>query len=184
MSWERKFQNIQSQVHLEQDLIAEVIQQRLEKLSEEGFDQGYGLFYLDHAVFWSRIENGILRLHEGEAVESRYIQKARIFNRDRELLIYRRGDGRYNLRLRVDGSGDSVEVMDDRQVLLGAADGSSETAFTELSEDAGSSGWVPARISSGKRAALITRNYIQYANDLLAGFVDSRLMDIEEVKES
>lgn len=184
MSWERKFHEIPSEVQSKSGVTLGEIRSQLASLADPGLSEGYALMVMDHEVLWGRLEKGSLIFRATDSFDPAYLLKGRIFNAGCELLIQRRGDGTYFTRLRVDGKGTSVEVMDDRQILLGVSTETDPADFTLVQEEAGSSGWIPRRLNPDQRAALLTRNYIEYAGDLLAGYVDSRLMSIEEVRES
>jgi len=182
MSWKRQYRSIQSEVKTQTDITQTALEAILSDLAASGLANSLGLFYLDHEVVWAKITAGKIHSLETDEIKVVTIQKARIFNDDRELLIIRQANGNYRTRLRIDGSGKPATVLEDRQVLLGASIEQANGGFSYLDESAGSSGWVPVEIKADGRAALITRSYIEYAGDLLAGYADHRIVAIEEVK--
>ena len=180
MSWERKFHKIQTTATTQVGLSLDQVKEQLSDLGGVGLSEGLALCFFDHQVAWAKIMDGQVVSAEFESLEITYLQKARFFNAAGELLILRQSDGTYTSRLRRDGTGEEMEVLDDRQLLLGE-NTQTEADFSYLEEQAGNSGSVPVQLTPGKRAALVTRNYIEYAGNLLAGYVDTRLVGIEEV---
>ena len=103
----------------------------------------------------------------------------RLFNENRELFLRRIESNKWLCRLREDGIGEEIHVMDAHQFLLGVSQGEGE--FSHLWESSGSAKYVPLSVEKDKRAIINTRNYIGYAGGLLANFEDSRILSIEEV---
>jgi len=152
----------------------------LEDVTKSNLGDALAIFYFDDGIRWAKFENGKFVFHNSKTYEIQYLQEVRIFTKDKEMLLRRNADKTFFCRLRVDGNGDEIDIIETNQLLLGNTSGY-DNGFTLFKEKSGSSGWVPGEYSSNK-IAIKTINYINYADDMLAGFVDSRFVKIEEVK--
>ncbi len=150
----------------------------LELCRQYGLTNGWALFYRLQGPCWARIQDGELHLPAEEELEPTGIEKARLFNEDREILIWI-DDNRWRYRVRVDGEGEPVDVIDADQMLLGQAQ-QSQNGFTWLWETQGGAGWIPLALERNRRAKIATRNYIGYVRGCQAGFFDCRFMNLLE----
>jgi CRISPR-associated protein (TIGR03984 family) len=135
--------------------------------------------YLDYRVLIGKFENDVFALCENETIDAKFVQRLRVFNHDRELLIWRSKDGLKG-RLRIDESGKDTDVVDAGQVLFGTK-AESMSNFTRLTEDRGTEIILPfANINvddKKKRVCVKTRNYIEY-NSIThqATYIDCRFV--------
>lgn len=105
----------------------------------------------------------------------------RVFNKDKEMLIYRTGNG-FKGRLRIDdkdGTGTAVIVAN--QVLFGTKkDEKSNNSYTKITEERGTSLVLPFGEldvdDKEKRIFIKTHNYIDYNAVNQATYVDCRFV--------
>lgn len=141
---------------------------------------GHVLFFFDHKVIWAKWDGNSFEFNQNkDDCDISNLQMMRLFNEDKELFVRRIEATKWFCRLREDEEGNEAQVIDARQYLLGESQGEGE--FSELWESSGSAKEVPISIAKGNRAFITTRNYIGFADDLLANFEDSRFLSIEEV---
>ncbi|MDM8522007.1 CRISPR-associated protein Csx19 [Desulfococcaceae bacterium HSG8] len=128
-------------------------------------DKSFAVAYLDYAVLIGTWENNAFHFPENKEPEPEYIQKLRVFNLNRELLIWRTRNSLKG-RLRADGeNGTETEVVVAHQVLFGTRKGSyCNNSFTEITEDRGTSLILPFAnlIVNDKRnrIRIRTHNYV------------------------
>jgi len=127
---------------------------------------GYIIAYLDYRVLIGKVNNNGFEFYNNEKIEEKYIQKLRLFNDDRELLIWRNNDGLKG-RLRIDGDGEDTKdtfVVDACQVLWGTKKDKLGNGWIKLYEDRGTELIIPYNedvvINEGKRLFIKTRNYV------------------------
>lgn len=144
----------------------------------------HAVFYLDYGIRFARRENGNLQFHEPEAPAAKYLQLARIFNENRELKIWRVGEG-FQYRLRRDEEGDDQFAIDAEQNLWGTRvehqiNGKKlPTDWTRLGEERGTELIVPFAIAEAELPACIkTRNYIGEMANGQATYVDCRFVSL------
>lgn len=152
-----------------------------QSISENIKDKSFVAAYLDYKVLIGKFEDKRLYFYDDESFEARYIQRLRVFNEDRELLIWRSSDGLKG-RLRIDGEGDDAFVVDAEQVLFGT-EAEDLKGFTRIREKRGTELILPIsdlRIDDKKNRAFIkTRNYIGFNEDThQAGYIDCRFVGL------
>jgi len=132
---------------------------------------GYVIAYLDYKVLIGKVNNNGLEFYNNEKIEEKYIQRLRLFNDDRELLIWRNNDGLKG-RLRIDGDGEDTKdtfVVDACQVLWGTKKDKLGNGWIKLFEDRGTELIIPYNedvvINEGKRLFIKTRNYVSTTPD-------------------
>jgi len=141
---------------------------------------GFVVVYLDYKVLIGKINNNGFKFHNNEPIEEKYIQKLRLFNNDKELLVWRDYNGLKG-RLRIDGEGDDTYVVDACQVLWGIRSEALGNGWIKLSEERGTELILPyknVKIDDRKnRLFLKTRNYIGF-HPLThqATYIDCRLV--------
>lgn len=145
---------------------------------------GWVVAYLDYKVLVGRFENRLFSFFRGEIFEPKFMQKIRVFNDERELFIWRQGHD-YKARLRVDGEGEKEECVEARQIIWGTEILCKEDGWTVITEKRGTEIALPlpdleVGEENNRRAVLVTRNYIDYKNGCLAGYVDCRMVRLEE----
>ena len=148
-----------------------------------GNDEGYFVAYLDYKVLIGKFCN---RAFPGKLFDPKFVQKMRLFNKSKELYIWRNSQNEnvFSGRLRIDGEGEKpVDVIDAWQALYGTRC-KEENGVTSLTEDRGTNLAIPFSglkfdkdpEKSDLPIRIYTRNYIGY-NDLgQAGYEDCRFV--------
>jgi len=158
---------------------------------ESGIDSGCVVAYLDYGVLVGVFCEGAFCFRDSASFEPRFLQKLRVFNRERELLAWRAGGAGLKGRLRVDKPCDRdeaegvVKCIDAAQYLWG------ETAephddWLILREKRGITVTVPVKDGAGlgrkTKVRLLLRNYIDYVPETgQAGYSDCRMTGFEIV---
>jgi len=146
----------------------------VETLARDRFGEiGFCVFYLDNKVIFGRYNGESFLFYNKDLPKPEFIQKMRLFNKNKELLLWRKqwkkSSGDFAFRLRVDGEGDNTDAIDAMQVLWGTKANSLDENFTEISEKRGMKIIVPLKgveVDDGeKRLFILTRNYITYETD-------------------
>lgn len=142
-----------------------------------GNDKGYFIVYLDYSVLIGKFCNGAF---QGEKFDDpKFIQKIKLFNKSKELYIWRKDENAFSGRLRVDGEGEkSVDVIDAWQALYGTRS-KEEGGATFLSEDRGTNLVLPftgLNEENDLPVRIYTRNYIGYNELGQAGYEDCRFV--------
>ncbi len=158
-------------------------------LADTFIDNGYVVAFLDHAVLTGKFQERKLVFSIALTnFDPYFIQKFRLFNKDKELYIWRCVTG-YKARLRTDypaKGGDSAKsnvlaCVDTDQVLWGTRAEKIAGQVTKLTEKRGVELYLPIDIISvdekENRVKIKTRNYID--NNILgqAGYIDCRFID-------
>lgn len=143
----------------------------------------YGVFYLDYGIKIGKWENGGFAFY-GSKPDLSYLQLARIFNKDKELKIWRASEG-YMYRLRDDTQGDLCHAVEARQYLWGTRAEPLGDGWTRLYEERGTEVILPLAIAhtegnSLPLARVHTRNYIGYPHNNQASYVDCRFVAFEK----
>lgn len=144
---------------------------------------GYCVCYLDYKVLIGEYDGSSFRFYGGEMFEPRFIQRMRLFSEIQELYIWRKNNGWFSGRLRVDGEGNNTDVVKAYQVLWGT-DCKHISGFTRIYEDRGTELFLPFEnmiVDEKEKKALIkTHNYISYEikekSYQQAGYVDCRFV--------
>jgi len=143
-------------------------------------DTGYGVAYIDYKVLVGKYDNSLLVFYNNEVFNIMYLQKIRVFNAEKELFIWRRGENLFNMRLRSDSGGEKQYVVDAEQVLWGTRQKTLEAGWSKIFESRGMEIILPFtsnRLDENEyRVKIKTRNYIAFNQVGQAGYVDSRFM--------
>lgn len=155
----------------------------IKQLVKERFTaDAYAVIYLDYKVLIGKFRDGDFRFYNDETFEDKFVQRARIFDNDKELHIWRTNSG-LNARIRIDNEGDHVTVIDARQVLFGTKAQTLNDGFTKLVEDRGTELIVPFEKltidDKKKRLLLHTRSYVGFNEAFQAGYVDCRFIGFD-----
>lgn len=145
-------------------------------------DPGIAVAYLNYTVLVGKYENETLYFYKDQSFEIKQLQRLRVFNENKELLLWLKNET-YNARLRVDGVGELLDVVDAGQILWGTDVVSLDNGWSLVYEARGTELILPLKgmeLDKGKkRLKLKTRNYI-CANEVgQAGYFDSRFVSIE-----
>lgn len=149
------------------------------KVKEYFKDNGLFIVYLDYKVIIGKYENNDFIACGNEKFEPKYIQKIRVFNKNKELLLYR-SEGKLKGRIRVDNiAATDCDIIEADQVIFGTTANVSK-GFTLITETRGTEIILPYEESSvdenQNRTKIKTRNYIDYNELGQAGYVDSRFV--------
>lgn len=152
------------------------------KLTQQHFNSSaYLVAYLDYKVLIGLYhpKKRQMIFADGETLESKYIQKLRVFDSSKELLIWRSKD-RLKGRIRIDGEGEEIEVVEANQVLWGTRLVDIRNNFAEITEDRGTTLILPITNldidNHIKRIFIKTRNYIGYTPNYQATYIDCRFV--------
>lgn len=150
----------------------------IEELKE--MKTGFAVCWLWHEVLFGKIENGSLVFPVGRTPNlDRDLREMRLFNKDRELYLFRTEKG-FRFRRRIDGNGEQAEYIEVQQILWGTAD-VVQGGWTTLSERRGIRLTVPIEargVDEKHRVVLVTRNYITESGIGQAGITDCRFVDL------
>lgn len=164
----KPFENIKSQM-LESDIFRD--------FNEKGFV----VAWLDYKVLIGTWGNEHFYFPNDETFENKYIQRLRIFNIDKELLVWRTGSG-FHARLREDNmKGLGTHVVVAEQVLFGTKKGDDRKGnFTQITEDRGTTITLPFKDlqvdNKNRRVFIKTHNYVDYNAVYQATYVDCRFV--------
>jgi CRISPR-associated protein (TIGR03984 family) len=97
------------------------------------------LAHADDGVIWGRVADDGLTfpppsLLRQAAFRDLTLQKARLFNEQEELFLWRIGEKQWRARRITDGQGDAIRYYDEPQVLWGTQVEASEDGFSRLAE--------------------------------------------------
>lgn len=139
-----------------------------------GNDEGYFVAYLDYKVLIGKFCN---RAFPGKLFDPKFVQKMRLFNKSKELYIWRNSQNVFSGRLRIDEKGKDVDVIDAWQALYGTSC-KEEDGVTSLTEERGTNLAIPFSGLDEKSDLPIrihTRNYITMLGQ--AGYDDCRFVE-------
>lgn len=146
-------------------------------------NDGYVVVYLYYKVLIGKKEKNKLVFFNNETFETKHILRLRVFNYRAELMIWRRKESIFNMRLRIDDALDNSTkeiVINTRQIIWGTTLTHLNGGWSELSEKRGTKIVVPFDnliINNQKnRLELWVRNYITYNEYGQAGYSDSRFV--------
>ncbi len=158
---------------------------KLEPLLKELFvDNSYVVAWLDYKVLIGTCSKGSLRFCDGETFDYKHIQRLRVFNRQKELLLWR-NNGKWNARARNDdlaGKGATAVVAE--QVVVGTDARPINGMFTEISEKRGAKLNIPfTNIKVDDKQRLLervfikTHNYVKTNTVHQASYFDCRFVE-------
>lgn len=135
-----------------------------------GNENGYFVAYLDYKVLIGKF---CATSFQGEKFDPKFVQRLRLFHQSKELYIWRQDKNTFCSRLRVDGQGDDVDVIDAWQVIYGT-----KIKDGVLTEDRGTHLVIPFTDikESDLPIKIHTRNYIGYNKLGQAGYEDCRFV--------
>ena len=146
-----------------------------------GAGRSFVVAFLDYKVLIGTYEDSKYNFHENENIESKYIQRLRVFNETEELHLWRTSEGLKG-RLRIDSEGNESYVVDAYQVLFGTRSEPSGN-YTRISEERGTELFLPfqdlevyVKKEKKGRISIKTRNYIDYNSMFQATYIDCRFM--------
>jgi len=144
-----------------ESIIVENLKDAISKFNSNGFY----VAYLDHRVVIGRIISNKLESYNDKIIEEKYIQKMRIFNEQKELLIWR-NQGNLKGRFRIDGEGEEAFVVNSFQLLWGTDKHNLGNNWIKVYEKRGTELILPlgdVNVDNRKnRLFLKSRNYIDF----------------------
>jgi CRISPR-associated protein (TIGR03984 family) len=151
-------------------------------LMENIKEKSFAVVWLDYKVLIGTWDGKDFQFYNDETFENKYLQRMRVFNKDREMLVYRTGGG-FKGRLRIDDKdGKGAEVIVAKQVLFGTKKDESckDSNYTKITEKRGTSLVLPFGgldvYNKKKRVFIKTHNYIDYNAVNQATYVDCRFV--------
>ncbi len=156
-----------------------------EKVREIFNDNGFVVAYLDYKVLIGKFDEGVFVFYDNESFEPRYLQKLRVFNEDKELLLWRQSEDLFRMRLRIDKEGKPMDYVTARQVLWGTKSEDLGGSWCRIYEERGTELILPVEDpklvgKEGKRRVkILTYNYIDFNEVGQAGYVDCRFVRFE-----
>jgi CRISPR-associated protein (TIGR03984 family) len=169
----------------------EKVNDPMEYIKNKFQEDGFVVAYLDYKVLIGRYLKAQKKplFYKNVSFEPQFLQKIRVFNRDKEVFIWRTEDG-FKGRLRVDEQGKGTFVVDANQVLWGTKAEKKTNDFTILTEERGTELILPLPFSEledindeKNRVFLKTRNYIGDNDIGQATYVDSRFLGFATGKD-
>ena len=146
--------------------------------------------YLYHRVVIGRIENKqfVYYKQENSDVKLSNMLKLRVFNEDSELFVWKTSLGGYRARLRTDGQGPELGIVEAKQVLFGTKVQQLPNGYSKFTEDRGTEIILPMtnlKIDEKEhRMCVKTRSYIGYIEETgQATYEDVRFVKFEMYKE-
>ncbi|MBW2165006.1 MAG: TIGR03984 family CRISPR-associated protein [Deltaproteobacteria bacterium] len=144
-------------------------------------EKSFAVVWLDYKVLIGTWDGKGFQFYDNKPFKNKYLQRMRVFNKDREMLIYRTGNG-FKGRLRIDDKdGKGIEVIVAKQVLFGTKGASCNDSYTEITEKRGTSLVLPFGElnvdDKEKRIKIKTHNYIDYNAVKQATYVDCRFVE-------
>ncbi|MGH7455871.1 MAG: type III-D CRISPR-associated protein Csx19 [bacterium] len=164
--------------------LGEIDYDKLFSLTSENFgEQAYVVAWLDYKVLIGLWQNQDFHFHESKTFDLKYVQRLRIFDKQKELLVWRTNGG-WQGRLRSDGQGEKFEdVVVAHQLLFGTKGKRWDPLYAEIKEDRGTKLVLPlADISfdrDGKlddRVFIKTHNYVKTNSVHQATYFDCRFV--------
>ncbi|RPI19842.1 MAG: TIGR03984 family CRISPR-associated protein [Ignavibacteriae bacterium] len=147
-------------------------------------ETGYFITYLDYKVIIGKYESGKFINYDNEQLDLKYIQKMRIFNKNKELLVWRT-DGKWKGRVRTDEEGEECDIVVADQVLFGTR-ATKCAGYSTLEDSRGTNLKLPFEFEINeyksiedrkKRIKIKTHNYIDYNENNQAEYVDCRFVE-------
>ena len=160
------------------------VEEILEKINQN-FDQATLFTLLKDKAIFGKYTNQTIQFPENETITFPMIEEMRIFNKDKELYIWRENNtlkGRLRKDLPETGKQDREYVISNL-VLWGTRAKTAKPGWTTLKEDRGIEYTVPyqvKRVDEKHPLRLRIHTYIGYINDIQAGYIDSRFVEITE----
>ncbi|NLU11096.1 MAG: TIGR03984 family CRISPR-associated protein [Tepidanaerobacter acetatoxydans] len=159
--------------------------QDLQKNINENFkEKSYAVVYLDYKVLIGKINEKNLKFYNDEVFDPKFIVKMRVFNEEKELLLWRQDEYKFEGRMRLDNEGDNIQYFVEVDQVLWGNPKSINNEWTVLKEARGTEIYIPylykPEYSSSKRLAIRTRNYVGYNEIGQAGYTDCRFVSFCE----
>ncbi len=143
-------------------------------------EENFFVAFMHHTVSIGKF-NGDFQTYPGREISLKHLLDIRVFNKDEEVYIRRRGGKGFNWRYRRDEEGSDCDVVDIHQVLWGTDVEELQNGWNRVFEARGTELIVPFKNKDLKiddkqnRIKILTRHYIDYKNHQ-AGYADARMV--------
>ena len=135
--------------------------------------------WMDHQVLFGRWDGSSFSFYrEQEKIEAKYIKRMRMFNQNKELMLYRCKEGLRG-RYRTDGEGEDADIIISHQLLFGTHIKSLESSgYIKLTEEQVAPIILPIDHidESAERVFVVTHNYIEKNSLSQATYIDCRFV--------
>ena len=136
--------------------------------------------WMDYKVLIGTCDGGRPHFHKDEQFEYKYVQRLRVFDQQKELLVWR-NNGKWKGRLRMDNfSGTGTIIVLTHQLLFGTSATPLDAQFTEISERRGTILILPfsnINVDNNRQRVFIkTHNYIKFNAAHQATYCDCRFV--------
>ncbi|HHY79109.1 MAG TPA: TIGR03984 family CRISPR-associated protein [Thermoanaerobacter sp.] len=153
----------------------------LQKNINENFrEEGYIVAYLDYKVIIGRVNKNNLKFYNDETFDPKFIVKMRVFNKDKELLLWRQDECKFKGRIRLDNEGDIIQHLVEADQILSGNPQSINDEWTMLKDARGTEIYIPylhnPKHFIDDSLAIKTRNYVTYNEIGQAGYTDCRFV--------
>lgn len=160
------------QINNEDDLLSIV--------KNEFGETGYFIAYLNYKVIIGRFDKNFIT-YENDNIDPIHLQKMRVFNQIKEIYLWKTESENFNIRVRIDGEGELVDIVKTKQVLWGTKAKKLDDEWSKIYEQRGIEIIIPFSNvdinDKEKRIKIETINYIGYNDIGQAGYIDSRFVD-------
>jgi len=154
----------------------------LEALNENFVDKSYVVAWLDHEVLIGLWQNQNFLFYENKPFDLKYVQRLRVFDQQKELLVWR-SNGAWKGRLRIDDRGEKTDAVVAHQLLFGTKGKRLSPQYAKIEEDRGTQLVLPLKgidfdddDNPSTRVFIKTRNYIKTNAVHQAGYFDCRFV--------
>lgn len=136
-----------------------------------------------------KVHGGKIVCYDNAAFDEDNMSEIRIFDQNQELHVKRGRNNELMGRLRHDGETQNSETAavvtytDAQNILYGATAESEKGEYRLLKEDRGIEVKIPGSFPTNQRVSLTIRNYIDYNEVGMAGYVDARFVEINKVND-
>jgi CRISPR-associated protein (TIGR03984 family) len=136
-----------------------------------------------------KVSDNTVICSDGSLFEESKIFEIRIFDKTKELYMKRSRNGELVGRLRIDGEQTQSEAAatttytDFSNILYGSVVPIEGGEHSTLKEDRGIEVTIPGKFPANKRVALTIRNYIDYNDIGMAGYVDARFVELKSIEK-
>jgi len=150
-----------------------------EALNKNFVGNSYVVAWLDHEVRIGLWQNQNFLFYENKLSDLKYVQRLRVFDQQKELLVWR-SNGEWKGRLRIDDQGEETAVVVAHQLLFGTTAKSLNGHFTEIGEKRGTKLILPfanLKVDDQRNRVFIkTHNYVKTNAVHQAGYFDCRFV--------
>lgn len=147
-------------------------------LAETFATDGYIVAYLHYKILIGEFTNGKMIFYQEEIFDPKYLIKLRIFNADKELLIWSSGENSFKGRFRIDEGYEEQKIVVAHQVLWGRTKARLDDGWIQITEKRGTKIILPVdpMLEIKLPVKIKTHNYICHSDDGQASYADCRFV--------